>query len=280
MTKCPYVSRLEGVDITKLQEEMKDFYERIVMGKEYYNGGQFGEDIDLGEEYGLEQKVFGDKILKDEVKNTRTKHDPNARHNRDTTIGAKVKDVRGTNVESQQKLQANFIDNGTERGTPEGGISLYDKASPISTRLLKEYNLLLWPQYSQMYPLYKNICRIFREVCDNTHHQYYTQAWLNYCHKGEYIADHTHWAQSKRAYHGFICVDSEGSDTRYILGPNSEASVENENGLFCLCSCEYIHGTKPWPKDKPRITLAFDVVPKRFISFKEYWAPNHWCPIA
>ena len=39
MAECPHVSRLEGVDITKLQEEMKDFYERIVMGKEYYNGG-------------------------------------------------------------------------------------------------------------------------------------------------------------------------------------------------------------------------------------------------
>ena len=258
MAECPHVSRLEGVDITKLQEEMKDFYERIVMGKEYYNGGQYVKNIDLGEEYGLEQKVFGEKSL-------------------ETKDFSEMNDIEKTAHGNISKL---FIDNGTEYGTPEGGISLYDKASPISTRLLKEYNLLLWPQYSQMYPLYKNICRIFREVCDNTHHQYYTQVWLNYCHKGEYIADHTHWAQSKRAYHGFICVDSEGSDTRYILGPNSEASVENENGLFCLCSCEYIHGTKPWPKDKPRITLAFDVVPKRFISFKEYWSPNHWCPIA
>ena len=63
MAECPHVSRLEGVDITKLQEEMKDFYERIVMGKEYYNGGQYVKNIDLGEEYGLEQKVFGEKSL-------------------------------------------------------------------------------------------------------------------------------------------------------------------------------------------------------------------------
>ena len=147
------------------QEEMKDFYERIVMGKEYYNGGQYEKDIDLGEGYGLEQKVFGEKSLDDM---------------NDIEKGAK-------NIAKLFNVNS------------EGGISLYDKASPISTRLLKEYNLLLWPQYSQMYPLYKNIFRIFREVCDNTHHQYYTKVWLNYCHKWEYISDYTHWSQSKRA---------------------------------------------------------------------------------
>ena len=61
----------------------------------------------------------------------------------------------------------------------------------------------------------------------------------------------------------------------------SEHYVNNKEFLAALIAYKKdVAEAEELGKDKPRITLAFDVVPKRFISFKEYWAPNHWCPIA
>lgn len=143
-----------------------------------------------------------------------------------------------------------------------------------------KYNLLLYP-LPQFHELYNEIKTFFHECnTDTVHKNFYVQCWLNIYNKNDYIEWHHHSPEEHHAWHGFFCVDCEPSYTRYrIKGQPDDALVQSENNQLVLSpSGRDQHRTAPWPyDDRPRITIAFDIIPKEYIIHDQFL--NHWIPI-
>lgn len=169
----------------------------------------------------------------------------------------------------------------------------YTGQSTLSTGLFGSYNLLLYP-LDEFHELYEEIKTMLYEIEDGEKQKYYIQCWLNYYQKGDFINWHGHWKPEHKSYHGFFCVDCEPSKTTYkvpgyeeiIPGKKSRArekdkivDVESKNNLLVMSKSDGdIHRTWPWEyEDRPRITIAFDIVPKQFIQY-DIWL-NHWIPL-
>lgn len=141
-----------------------------------------------------------------------------------------------------------------------------------------KYNLLMYP-LDQFHELYNEIKIMFHEMYSGND-KYYIQCWVNFYYHNDFIEWHRHSPAEHRAYHGFFCVDCEPSYTRYrIEGHEGDVLVNSENNLLVISpSGKDIHRTAPWPdQSRPRITIAFDIIPKEFIKHDEFL--NHWIPI-
>jgi hypothetical protein len=149
---------------------------------------------------------------------------------------------------------------------------------PATTRVFNQYNLLLYP-FDEFYNFYMSLCKIFNSIVDDSE-DYYAQSWINFYKYNEYLDWHNHFPPEANSYHGFLCVDAEDSVTSYKLPDNdmSQVDVPAKNGQLIISkSAGDLHRTYPWPhKDRDRLTVAFDIVPKNNIS----WGQNHWAPIA
>jgi hypothetical protein len=145
----------------------------------------------------------------------------------------------------------------------------------IRTSLYKKYNVFLFP-FKQFHALYLEIQKMFREKSNlDFSKEYYIQAWLNVYKKGEFINWHEHWDPYKKAWHGYYCVECEPSKTTYKI-ENKILDIENEDNLLVMSQSNgENHRTWPWHKDDPRITIAFDIVPEKFVTLDI----NHWMPI-
>jgi len=150
--------------------------------------------------------------------------------------------------------------------------------STISTDLYERYNYLMYPS-DEIHKLYTEIKTAFDSVKDDLNKKYYIQCWLNYYNKGDFIDWHSHWEKEKEAWHGFYCLDCEPSFTSYKL-PNIKdpINIYSEDNLMVISKSNGDeHRTWPWEYDKPRLTIAFDIVPYEYINYKQW--TNHWLPI-
>jgi len=155
----------------------------------------------------------------------------------------------------------------------------------LSTRMYDHYNLFLY-SLEGFYELFKEISDMFNQIKPDRSEYYYIQAWFNIYNKGEYIDWHKHWPSEFKVWHGVYCVNTNGSKTTYRLSSGAELDVPSEdNLLFMGPSDNDEHRTWPWTGDEPRVTIAFDIVPRWAIrNFNEsnYFlprTPNHWIPI-
>ena len=153
--------------------------------------------------------------------------------------------------------------------------------STMITGLFSKYNLLMY-SFPGFHKLYESIRKTFRQIND-AGGEHYIQCWLNYYYKGDFIKWHHHWSYPRyeNCWHGFYCVDCEevNSYTRYKLKDiNEEFDIKSENDLIILSKSERDeHRTFPWEGEKPRITIAFDIVSNEYID-NHIWK-NHWIPI-
>jgi hypothetical protein len=155
--------------------------------------------------------------------------------------------------------------------------------STLSTKLYSSYNLLLY-QYDEFHELFHEIKKFFFEIIKDDliciNRKYYIQCWLNYYNKDDFIDWHKHWIPEHNAWHGFYCLDTESSSTFYKL-PNVEniINVINENNMIILSkSNDDEHKSSKWQyEDRPRITIAFDIVPRE--SLVDDNLINHWIPL-
>lgn len=113
--------------------------------------------------------------------------------------------------------------------------------------------------------------------------KYYIQCWLNFYNKGQFIDWHKHWPSEYKAWHGFYCLDVEpDSSTFYKLPNGTLLDVKSENNLLVLGPSDGDeHRSSDWNQDKPRVTIAFDIVPAE-IMFKTnttFVIDNHWVPL-
>jgi hypothetical protein len=182
----------------------------------------------------------------------------------------------------------------------------YNGQSTLSTKLFGQYNLLLYP-FPIFHDLYFNISTafhlsykdLFKRNADEKH---FMQCWLNYYKKGDFIDWHSHHKPSDRSWHGFLCVDTEPNSYTSYRWPNNPAKkdftldVPSKDGLIVMgTSNGDVHRSSEWQiEDRPRITIAFDIIPAEYIlkSMSKLPEPkylnamnesnyfvNHWVPI-
>ena len=182
----------------------------------------------------------------------------------------------------------------------------YSGQSTLSTRLYSKYNFCLYP-LPGVHELYWSINSVFHNCLTHfhggrVHKRYFMQSWLNYYRKGEYIDWHTHTPGSVGGWHGFLCLDVEpDSFTSYRWPSDAQrkdviVDVKSENNLMVMgISNEDQHRSSEWPyEDRPRITIAFDILPEDHIldltsdfDFPKYknamvdskFFVNHWIPM-
>lgn len=155
-----------------------------------------------------------------------------------------------------------------------------DSAANHTTKMFSMYNTFLYP-LPEFHQLFNEIKLAFHEVNDYDG-RFYMQAWLNYYEEGQYLGPHTHWPAGLRVWHGYYCVSVGDSKTVYLLPQCTEPlSITSEDNLLVIGRSEGDkHYTEPWPhKDRPRITIAFDIVPEDTLARKKSVAPNHWIPV-
>lgn len=155
----------------------------------------------------------------------------------------------------------------------------YSGQATMTTKLFSQYNVLMYP-FPEFHELYTNIQTMFNEVYGKNDNTYYIQSWLNVYEKGEFIDWHDHWNPVQQSYHGFYCVDVEpNSKTSYSLKDSDDiVDVPSKDNLLVLSKSDGdLHKSSEWlVEDRPRITIAFDIVPRESIN-PAGWI-NHWVP--
>jgi hypothetical protein len=137
----------------------------------------------------------------------------------------------------------------------------------------------MYPLYG-FHDLYKNIQTVFKQIAQ-TDEPHYIQCWLNVYNKGDFIEWHKHFPPQVQSWHGFYCLDVEpGSYTSYrVPHLNHVTDIPSQDNLLVITrSAGDEHRSSEWPfEDRPRITIAFDILPQRHIWWDQWL--NHWIPI-
>lgn len=176
--------------------------------------------------------------------------------------------IRESCREMRTLIQLNFMDK------PQH----YGGQATMTTKLFSQYNVLLYP-YPEFHELFKEIKTMFHEVYGENDTKYYIQCWLNFYEKGESIGWHDHWLPRHKAFHGFYCVDVEpNSKTSYALKDSDDIiDIPSKDNLLVLSRSDGdLHRSSEWMEERPRITIAFDIVPREEIN-PTGWL-NHWIP--
>tara|TARA_R100001086_G_scaffold222166_1_gene139575 strand:- start:185 stop:778 length:594 start_codon:yes stop_codon:yes gene_type:complete len=138
------------------------------------------------------------------------------------------------------------------------------------------YNFLTLPN--------KEVNKLYYEILKQTFSllekkPYMIKSWLNVFYKGEHLKWHNHWAPEYKVWHGFYCVHVDKSHTDYkIPNVNNIIRIPSTNGLLVIGKSDGDkHCSSPWNETKrPRITIAFDIVPTESIDTK--LKINHFIP--
>ena len=138
------------------------------------------------------------------------------------------------------------------------------------------YNLFAFP-CKQLSELYMNMAKTFGQVIRPG--KYYIRAWVNLFPKNKNIDWHSHWDAKYKTYHGFYCVNTQGEHESYtdyavpaLIGENI-CRIKSFDGLCVLGKSERDqHMSSPWLNDgKPRVTIAFDVIPLEALRPEEHF---------
>jgi len=149
-----------------------------------------------------------------------------------------------------------------------------------STKIYQHYNIFTY-MVPEIANLYGCICSAYRDISESQD-QCFIAGWLNIYNKGDYIDWHSHWDGSYGSWHGYYGLDVEPSTTSYrIPGVENQVDVINKNNQVIISPSDGDeHRTWGWEEDKPRITIAFDIVPAEKFTMKQIkdWN-NHWIPV-
>ena len=163
----------------------------------------------------------------------------------------------------------------------------YDKAlysqltnAPITSRLHSQYNAFTFP-YQTIYEMCVASMECFKMVVQHDE-PYCVHAWLNYQSRGEVIPRHYHWkglSNLDKTYVGVIHINSEPSTITYYYPDSQTEVMECINNTFVLYEDDgNSHEVSVWEQDKPRISIAMDFVPMKYIPATKY-VLNTWMPV-
>lgn len=141
----------------------------------------------------------------------------------------------------------------------------------------------------QIYKLFSTLRDLTIEACeyyniDYKKQSYMVQGWFNTDGIAEPpVNESTHYHDHLGGtgvpnFHGYYCVDAEPSFTYYKIGGHENDSIQNinKNNRAILSETGHPHGIGPWPFNKPRITIAYDISPVTHMSGSE---SQHWVPL-
>jgi hypothetical protein len=152
-----------------------------------------------------------------------------------------------------------------------------EKKGPFTTTLLTTYNVLCFP-YAGFHELYQAIRNEFRKVIGNND-PYYIGAWLNYYEDVDFLDWHNHGSPTLNAWHGYFCVNGEGSVVTYRMPRHKEEEVDiynKNNTLILSVTGGDEHIARPWKSDiGPKITIAYDIMPQKNLpeAYTNFWIP-------
>lgn len=138
-----------------------------------------------------------------------------------------------------------------------------DRASPTSARY-KNYNFFgdskIFSPTDELLETYRTFLRArinqFYEELGWEKKTRWLQSWVNIHHKGQFLHNHIH---EDCRLSGHLTVACEGTRTTYFHEGVFE--VVNEPGILTLIGADRIpHRTSVVTTDKPRISIAFDVL--------------------
>lgn len=154
----------------------------------------------------------------------------------------------------------------------------------VSTVKWKEYNVFQF--YSdEIYDLLINIKDATTEACeyygiDFYKEKYHVQGWFNINQKDSGKLDwHDHGGPWAPWFHGYYCVNAEPSVTYYKIDNDDRQLIENTNinNRLIVSEMGHPHAQGDWTWEGDRITIAYDIVPMRFI--RPFNQPQHWIPL-
>lgn len=143
---------------------------------------------------------------------------------------------------------------------------------------------------SQIHKLFSALRKLIKEAClyygiDFKKEQYMIQGWFNMSGiKDPELNNSNHYHDHMEGtgipnFHGYYCVDAEPSSTFYKIGGHDGILFENinKNNRAIISETGHPHGIGPWPYDKPRITIAYDISPLSIIKNDK---EQHWIPLS
>ena len=145
-----------------------------------------------------------------------------------------------------------------------------------TTNRFTEYNIFTFPN-EDLRILFSDLQKLVIDVRTELGlpNVYYIQSWINVSRKHQ-LDWHHHFERNTGCFHGYFAIDAEPSETHYLLD-DGLVKIPNENGRIFLGEAGYAHKVGDWFEDRPRITLAYDIVPGYILSSN--FNPNHWLPI-
>lgn len=158
------------------------------------------------------------------------------------------------------------------------------ESGSLSTVKWREYNVFQFHD-PQIYKLYKAISDTVKEACeyygiDFEKEQYMVQGWFNINQNGNGKLDwHDHGGPWAPFFHGYYCINAEPSITYYKI--NNDSSIppvenHNVNNRLIVSEMGHPHAQGDWDWDGKRITLAYDIMPLRFLGPD---GEQHWIPL-
>ena len=216
-----------------------------------------------------DQQVYGDS----QMKSTSRSSKPQQFFERQIDIN---------NLEELEKvlhISYDRIKKGELISGPKNENTPWDNSGSVTTINWNKYNVF------QIYD--ENIHTLFRAVRDMAQdaceyyeldfikEQFMVQGWfnINYNHVGK-LDWHEHGGDGAPHFHGYYCVKAEPSTTHYRVFEKEIENV-NKNNRAILSETGHPHAMGDWDWDGPRITIAYDVIPLRFIprEWEQHWIP-------
>jgi hypothetical protein len=149
-----------------------------------------------------------------------------------------------------------------------------------------------WNQYNvfqfyseEIHNVFASLRELVIEACeyyglDFEKEKFYVQGWFNINDRKIGKLDwHDHGGPYAPFFHGYYCVKAEPSITYYKINNDDNNIFENINkdNRMIVSEMGHPHAMGDWGWDGPRITLAYDIVPLRFV--KNFNEEQHWVPL-
>lgn len=166
-----------------------------------------------------------------------------------------------------------FLKNNTNEPSP------WDESGSITTSKWNKYNVFQFHN-AEIHDLYKALKSMTVEACEYYNlnfekERFMVQGWfnVNYNHIGK-LDWHEHGGNGAPHFHGYYCVKAEPSTTYYKVFGRDVDNI-NKNNRAILSETGHPHAMGDWDWDGPRITIAYDVVPLRYVEadWQQHWIP-------
>lgn len=156
-------------------------------------------------------------------------------------------------------------------------------SNSISTIKWRDYNVFQF-HITGIRNLYAEISNLAKEACeyyeiDFAKQDYFIQGWfnINTANKGK-LDWHDHGPSNENLFHGYYCVNAEPSITTYNINGVHIDNV-NKNNRLIMSEMGHPHSMNDWEWEGKRITVAYDILPLKYLQRDLMGQEQHWIPL-